>query len=140
MSTLNLSETRRRDRMIMAAALESLITQCGANWQRREGSSPYPGAQCIELQVSAARGLSVRVSLNGESCQPNVYVLSWHMQSGSQAQLNQATFGGSVNPYHRQKATYVAHGFADLCAQLKSGLLKAADSSAFLSLDESVAA
>jgi hypothetical protein len=139
MSTLNLSETRRRDRMIMATALESLITQCGAGWQRREGGT-YPGAQCIQLQVNAARGLCVRVSLNGESCQPNIYVLSWHMQSGSKAQLNQATFGGAVNPYHRQKATYVAFGFADLCAQLKSGLMKAADLSAFLSLDENVAA
>lgn len=125
------SERRAADRKKMAARLEQLITECGATFERREGGE-FPGPRAIYLDVTAAQGLQVTVELDGDSCQPDVHVLSWNMKIGATAELNDATFGGSVNPYHRHKATYVGHGFEDLCVQLKRGLNLAASGEAFL--------
>jgi hypothetical protein len=116
-----LSVTRQADRLAMASRLEQLLTRCGAGFERHAGGV-YPGPKCIRFSIEAARGLCVGVSFDGDSWQPNTYVLSWHMKLGSTDELNEVTFGGSVNSFHRQKATYVAHGFADLCQQLEQGL------------------
>lgn len=131
METKELSERRSADRKKMAAAVAALVIECGATADQEENGS-YPGPQAIQLRVKAAQGLQVTVEFDGKSCQPNVYVLSWHMGYKATARLNNSTFGGNVNPYHKQKATYVAHGFKDLCGQLKDGLLMAADGTAFL--------
>jgi hypothetical protein len=123
----------------MATALETLITSCGATFERREGGT-FPGPRCIRLYVTAAQGLCVGIHLDGNSSQPDVFVLSWHMASGATAELNDATFGGSVNKFHRRKATYVACGFEDLRRQLEVGLRLAADGRAFLPKPELIAA
>jgi hypothetical protein len=131
MTTKPLSETRAPDRQKMALSLEQLVAECGATYQRSEGGS-YPGPNAIKLAIEGAGGLQLSVTFDGKSCQPNIYVMSWHMASGSDLKLNDATFGGNVNPHHKQKATYVARGFEDLCHQLRCGLLMAKDGSAYL--------
>jgi hypothetical protein len=131
MTATPLSESRAADRQKMAAALEQLVAECGASYQRSAGGT-YPGPKAIKLAIEGAEGLAVTVTLDGASCQPNVYVLSWHMALGAVRKLNEATFGGSVNPHHKQKATYVAYGFDELLRQLQRGLMLAKDGSAFL--------
>ena len=139
MNVKDLSVTRGIDRAAMASQLEQLLTRCGVVFERRAGGV-YPGPTCIRFNIEAARGLCVGVSFDGASCQPNTYVLSWHMKSGSTDELNEATFGGSVNRFHRQKATYVARGFADLCRQLEHGLTLATEGKAFLTGIDQIAA
>lgn len=131
MQTKPLSVKRTADRTRMALHAQELILACGATFERSEGGD-YPGPRCVQLKVRAPGGLCVTVEFDGDSCQPDVYVLSWHIDIGSDAQLSNAVFGGAVNPHHLRKATYIASGFEDLCAKLKSGLQKAADGSAYL--------
>jgi len=126
-----LSERRTPDRVKMAAAVEELISDHGCTFTRSEGGT-YPGPKCVQLRLTAPGGLELTVAFNGGSWQPNVYVLSWHMSTHSPKLLNEATFGGSVNPHHKRKATYVAHGFDDLYQQLKKGLTMAQDGTAYL--------
>lgn len=131
MTTKTLSESRAPDRQKMALSIEQLVAECGAAYERREGGD-YPGPKAINIAIEGAGGLQLTVSFDGNSCQPNVYVMSWHMASGSDLKLNDATFGGSVNPHHKQKATYVAYGFDELCQLLRKGLMMAKDGSAYL--------
>lgn len=131
MTTKILSERRAPDRQKMALSLEQLIAECGATFERRDGGS-YPGPKAIEIYIKGAEGLSVSVTFDGETCRPDVYVLAWHMALYADKKLNDATFGGNVNPHHKQKATYIAHGFEDLCQQLRKGLMMAKDGSAYL--------
>ena len=126
-----LSERSALDRQKMASHLEPLIAECNATFERREGGN-YPGPKAVQLSIAGAGGLQLTVTFDGDSCQPNVYVMSWHMAIGAHLKLNDATFGGNVNPHHKQKATYVARGFEDLCRQLRSGLMMAKDGSAYL--------
>jgi hypothetical protein len=129
--TTVLSERRASDRKTMAAALETLILECGATFERLEGpgfASPHE----IMLEVTAPGGLRVPIELDGKSPQPDVHVLTWHMHYDSKKRLNGAVFGGGVNPHHFRKATYVAYGFKDLCAQLRSALLMCKDGTAYL--------
>lgn len=128
---MELTEKRAADRIKMAAILQDLIIDCGATYARRDGvAGGYPGPRVIRLEVRAPRGLCVAVDLDGESCQPDVHVLSWHMSSDTDARLSDS-FGGNVNRCHFRKATYIAHGFEDLCDQLREGLEKAASGRAF---------
>lgn len=131
MTLATLTERRAPDRKQMAAAVEQLITECGAAYTRLEGGG-YPGPRAIQLDLVAPGGVELSVDFDGDSPQPDVYVLSWHMGFDSTRRLNNATFGGDVNPHHKCKATYIARGFEDLCAQLKKGLLMARDGRAYL--------
>lgn len=129
--TKPLSETRKADRKVMADAIESMLKRLQCEYTRLEPADIYPGKHCIMLKIEESE-LRVTVDFDGDSVQPNVYVLSWHMSYESRKQLNDATFGGSVNPYHKAKAIYVARGFDDLCYQLERGLKMAIDGTAFL--------
>lgn len=124
--TTTLLETRAADREAMAKQLQLLIGECGATYEREAAQ------RAIFLHISAPGGLCLTMDLDGDSPQPNVYLLSWHMSHTSERRLNDATFGGNVNPHHRRKATYLAHGFEDLKVQLSRGLKMAADGSAYL--------
>jgi hypothetical protein len=130
------TERRKADRIKMAAELEKLITECGASFVREdppysEGDGPISKAyaQCIRLNVTAARGLLVTVDLDGKSSQPDVHVLSWHIAHDSDARL--ADVFGDINRFHFCKASYVSEGFEALCDDLRDGLEMAADGTAF---------
>lgn len=126
-----LSETRAGDRKKMATEIEKLVVECGSTFTRAAGEDD-PGTQVIKLNVTAPGGLELLVDFDGKSWQPNVHVLSWYMDHNSTKRLNNATFGGKVNPHHFHKATYVAWGFDDLCRQLRAGLLMAKDGTAYM--------
>ena len=126
-----LSETRKADRIVMAQSIETLLKRLNVKYERLEPSEGFPGPRCIMLRVNA-NDLCVTVDFDGDSSQPDVYVLSWHIDHHSDKQLNDATFGGSVNKFHKHKATYITHTFEGLCYSLEQGLKKAIDGSAFL--------
>lgn len=129
-----LTSTKAKDRIRMAELLADMIRARGASCERGE----FEGPREITLCVNTPRGLRVNVDLDGASSQPDVYVLSWHMGWESNDRLNDATFGGRVNPHHQQKATYIAHGFAHLYERLKFGLDKAISGDAFLPRSEAI--
>lgn len=130
--TQQLSEKRAADRKKMAEIVSKIIVDCGATFESPEGPG-FCGPHEIFLEITAPGGLNLTVDFDGQSCQPDVHVLSWHMNnSRSTKRLNNSTFGGNVNQFHFHKATYVAYGFDDLCAQLRKGLLMAKDGSAYL--------
>lgn len=126
-----LSVSRKADRIFMATALAALVHDCGASCKINPLGS-YPGDREKKVVIDTPAGLQLTVSFDGDSRQPDVYVLSWHMDWKAVDLLNNATFGGDVNPHHHSKATYVAHGFEDLCKQLRRGLVMAIDRTAFL--------
>lgn len=134
MSTKQLSERRATDRAEMARRVATLVTTCGATFERTAGKSGshFPGPRAVHVYVRAARGLCVRVKFDGDSSQPDTHVLSWHVDLESDARLSNARFGGNVNPHHMQKATYIAQGFDELCERLRFGLNLAKSGAAFL--------
>jgi hypothetical protein len=125
------SERRADDRIKMADAIEQLVVECGATFTRAQGDA-YPGPHEVKIYITAPGGLQLLVEFRRKSPQPDVYVLCWHMGFKSTKRLNNATFGGNVNPHHFCKATYVARGFVDLCTQLRAGLLMCKDGTAYL--------
>jgi hypothetical protein len=121
-----LTENKKVDRTKMAKDMEAIITVAGATFEREDGNSIEP--QCIRLNVRAAHGLRVSVEFDGQSCQPNVYVLSWNI-SHTDARLSHAF--PNVNPVHYQKSTDVCYGFEHLCFVMKRRLEVAANGTAF---------
>jgi predicted transcriptional regulator len=119
-----LTERRKADRAQLAAAVIDTATAGGATaeieYVRRE----------TWINIEAARGLRLTVTLDGQSPQPDVHVLSWHMHYSGDARLS-SCFPGDVNPYHRRKATVVAYGTRAMLDAIERGLRSAADGSAF---------
>lgn len=130
MTKILTSKTERKaaDRKFIANAVIELAERLGLKFDWTDS----PENRGISVNLQAPSGLSVRVSLEGRSCQPDIHVLSWHMAYESKLKLNDATFGGNVNPHHKQKATYVAYGFEQLMIQLEKGFKMANDGSAYL--------
>ena len=132
-----LSEKRAGDRKQMAKAVKDLALSLGCKVEMREGAE-YPGPRAIHVGIEAPGDLCLTVEFDGDSWQPDVHVLSWHMALSSHAKLNPHTFGGTVNTYHYHKATYVAHGFDDLLIQLAAGLKMCQNGTAYQVAAEAV--
>lgn len=115
---MSLSEKRAKDRATMADTLESALTQAGAVIER----NPDVGPREIELLVSVAGGARVRVDFDGESVQPDVFVLGWHIDYKSDATF--AACMGDVNPFHHSKVTKVAYGFPHLVEMMTRDVSK----------------
>lgn len=139
MQKSNLNESNKGDRTTMANLIAALVVKQGAKFEWASAEDGC-GPREISLNVTAPGGLQVRVEFDGDSPQPNVYVLSWHIAFDSPRKLNVDTFGGDVNSCHFKKATYVARGFDDLCAQLTKGLSLAKSGEAFISTSDKLAA
>lgn len=130
-----LSERRKADREEMAKGVEALLDELGIEHEREE-----MGPREIYIRITAPRGLCLTVDFDGDSWQPDVHVLSWHMDMDSDAQLSDARFGGNVNPHHKHKATYIAAGYDDLLVKLRRGLELAISGEAFLDYEQQKAA
>lgn len=130
MTKIITSKTERKaaDRKFMADAVVELANRLGLHYVREE----FTENREIYIRLRAPSGLCVYVSLEGRSVQPDIHVLSWNMHYESKLKLNDATFGGNVNPHHKQKATYIAYGFEQLMIQLEKGFKMANDGSAYL--------
>lgn len=123
-----MSERRAKDRAQMLDIVERLCVHHGVPY------SPisYPKSREVGFDINGETGLSVRVAFDGESWQPNVYVLSWHMRTSSKEiiRLDFPNRHEDVNPYHRRKATDVCCGFYDLIVTLSVRLKRIADGTA----------
>lgn len=123
-----LTVKRAADRKQMFEETKKLVTSLGCTWTLKE----YPGPRELALDITAPGGLALGVSFDGNSCQPDTFVMSWHMELDSTAKLSNATFGGDVNPYHKQKATYVAYSYEHFVTLLTKGLKLAVSGDAYL--------
>lgn len=129
MKTNLLSERRKADRAKMAEGLVALAREVGA---RAEIIEMTPTLVWVAIQ--AAHGLELTVEFDGQSVQPDVHVLSWHMASNVDTRFADAfTRAGrlTLNTVHFSKATDIAHGYADLCETLRASLELAASGRAF---------
>lgn len=125
-----LSERRKADRMMMAEGVRALAERYGLEAVVKDkpyGDTMYP--QRIDCRLRHARGLCLTVDFDGKSCQPDVHVLSWHMNSDAGAVWLNPSMWGSINLFHFHKATDIAHGYEDLLAvlELRFGRLKSGD-------------
>lgn len=110
-----LSERRKQDREELARIVTHIATQAGATVEPEEGSPRE-----IRLKIQAVGGLGLTLDFDGDSLQPDVYVLSWHMHwaMDSPLFLNPA-FWPSLNTVHYHKATSVARGADELAVVLE---------------------
>lgn len=122
-----LTEKRQKDRLKMAYEVTKLAEASGAKVERQDFSGWKP--RSIDLLITTARGLSLALDFDGESVQPDVYVLSWHFRGTTDACLSDAF--GNLNRYHYRKATDVAHGFDELLSVLAQRLDQALTGEAF---------
>jgi len=122
--TMPLTEKRKADRAQMATAVAMLAASLDAHAEIEE-MSPRE----VWINIRARRGLCLTVDFDGQSCQPDIHVVSWHMASDVDTCFADAF--GDLNPYHFRKATDIARGFDELCAVLTRGLEMARDGTAF---------
>jgi len=128
-----LTEKLKADRKVMALKIKALAESLGATadieWE--EPTSTFRKRRTI-VHIKAARGLRLNVDLDGDSCQPDVHVLSWHIDLDTDARL--ADSFGNINRHHFRKATYYGDGFEGLFGlegMVELGLCKARDGDAF---------
>ncbi len=112
-----LTERRKADRAKMAEQVRALAAVYGisATVEPYEFREMYPHR--LDVKIRTDRGLCLTVEFNGTSCQPDVHVLSWHMDIDSDARLSDAF--GKVNPHHHAKATDVVEGLEGLLDRLR---------------------
>ncbi|MDW9531928.1 hypothetical protein RWE87_13560 [Sinorhizobium meliloti] len=129
MDIARLSETRKADRAKIAELISALCSeyQIDNSWTREGFDEAYPKAHVVV--VMAPRGLRVRIELDGESCQPNVHVLPWHMATDVDTCLADAF--GDINKYHFRKLTAVAYGTDGLLRHLRQKFELIASGAAF---------
>lgn len=126
------TERLKADREAMAAAIEALALHHGATVSRELRGLPSPREVQVHIKLN---GLALGLDFDGESCQPDIHVCAWHIESGWDRQLAPAfgcAVGGPVNSYHRSKCTAVAYGFEDLWHDVDEALALAASEEAFL--------
>lgn len=122
-----LTERRKADRAKMVEGVRALAEELGiaATIRDRPYEDMFP--QRVDCQISHARGLCLTVDFDGKSCQPDVHVLSWHMDwrvgredGPPDVWLEPAYWGRDrLNTHHFHKATDVAHGYAALLTLLR---------------------
>lgn len=123
------SETRANDRIAMAAKVAALCAEFGID---HEVDMHYD-KRATAVQVKAPKGLQLTCDFDGDSLQPNVFVLGWYVHwEHRDTKLNPAAFGhDSVNPFHFRKATDVAYGFFDLQSTLRARFAAIKDGSIY---------
>lgn len=114
-----LSETRKKDREVMAGELDALCLKHGVPSRFIREFLGCPSA--IAVEINGPHGLSATIDFSGESVQPNIYVVSWHfrflMTEGDH--VIAPGFAPDINPHHKRKATDVCRGFPDLMARME---------------------
>jgi hypothetical protein len=128
-----LNVARAADREAMARRLEQVIREAGATVER---DPLMTRDREIWLNVTAPQGLAVTIDLDGDSRQQrdNVFVLGWHIGTGSTAQLSEMfgrAAGGGINPHHFAKCTAVSYGWPALLQNVRDALYLANTGEAF---------
>jgi hypothetical protein len=128
-----LNVAKASDRQLMAATIENIAREHGAQCERSEGLWS-PRETTLDLSLNS---LCISISLDGTNAQDRAgdFCLPWCVSVDSDAKLSEA-FGNamraSVNPHHRRKCTTFAAGWPDLCEKLRAGLTLAQTGGAFL--------
>lgn len=125
----NLKETRKKDREIMLLAMRRLCDKFGIVYNIHHQWLGRKRASAIEIEGST--GLSVTIDFDGDSCQPDVFVVSWHMALRRPPNtIIRGDFAGDRNPYHKLKATDVFRGFEQLIRHMSIRLQRIAEGTA----------
>jgi hypothetical protein len=111
-----LTERRASDRAEMAAQVRALCAELGATVT----DSDFAGPREIALEIAHKGGARIGLDFDGGSCQPDIHVACWNIQSGSDARFSDAF--GDINPYHFRKSQFVARGFDALLNRLRFDL------------------
>lgn len=123
--------TRKGDREKMAAFFQGQWEAApGFTANRLDPAPVWPGERCILLELRGPRGVGVSLHLNGNSSQPDTYVLSWRVATDSDARFAW-NFAGSRNEVHKRKATDIAEGFHALWTLLSDRMTKLQSGEAF---------
>lgn len=126
-----LTERRKADRLKMAEIVRALAVECGAKAEIVDKPYGDLSPQEIVVKIVAPGGLRLGVDFDGKSCQPDVHVLSWHVDSSKADACLADAFAHSLNRIHFHKATDVAYGFDALCDVLRRKLAMCADGTAY---------
>lgn len=126
------SERRKADRAAMVEIVRELAVSEGAEATIEDRPFGDIEPRTIVCRIRAARGLCLTVDLNGDSSQPDVYVLSWHVdyKAPDEVKLSRA-YWPSLNTCHFRKATDIAEGFDALCDVLRRRLADIREGKAF---------
>jgi hypothetical protein len=114
-----LTERRKGDRAVMARYVAQLAEAYGLTAEVAPGLDKRE--LCVRLAGPHGLGLTVRFQGNSPQCEPDTYVLSWHMTPWKTDgyRLSPRVFE-AVNPHHGCKATEVANGYRELCELLSN--------------------
>lgn len=127
---MSLTVLRKADREKMAEKIIALAEKHGATVAEQLDHDRE-----ILICLETRRGLCVSFDFDGNSAQPDVFFLHWHMRPDSDARLK-LDFAGSVNKYHRRKATDILGSFEAMCSTLLTRLWAIAADSAFDMVEE----
>ncbi len=128
------TERKKADREKMAAIVEAIAATHGATTERPDWFPEiYPRG--VMVSITTPGGLNVSVDFSGESTQPDVFVLSWHMATDSSLLIS-GRFSYHVNEYHRGKATDICEGFDALTETLSTRLACIASGEAYMTPQE----
>ena len=132
------SVKRKADRALMAKKLTDIGRVYGAIPEVSEEGSCSATRRYTHVKIKHPSGLCAMVALDGASANHSfhgeTFVLSWYLRSPSAYHLSDLfaiAISGTVNPYHRLKATAIAYGFSMLCTKLNAGLQAITDGTAF---------
>lgn len=109
-----------KSRKSLAKQVEALAAKHGATVTRREN---YLAKRCVGLTL-AIGPYRCMMDFRGGSY-VDAFLGHWHNETGSSATYPAdfaASIRGSVNPYHRQKATTCSDTFEGFLASIESGL------------------
>lgn len=115
-----LTETKKKDREEMTRKIQALCERLGVAF---EVCPILTRDREIMLHIQHPSGLRLSHDFNGDSTQPDTYVITWNIEQQVKARfsddLGHLCGHDSINPYHRCKATCIAHGFDDLIMHLE---------------------
>jgi len=125
MNYYDMTETKKKDRQIMAEELRKLAEEFGI---KHYIEFKYLGdTRRVKVELTdPVTSLSVMMTLQGDTPQQNsnTFVLSWHFEECNNGWIIDASFTRDINPYHHRKATDVAYGFEHLMHMLRDRLGK----------------
>lgn len=125
-----LSETRKPDREKM---LKYMIRLCERLGVPHEVDRAFLGNKdAVAIGIRGPTGLAATIDFDRHSCQPNTYVISWHMLTDSRFSgvIIRPDFAQDRNEYHKRKATDVCRGFDQLVTLMSHRLQRIADGTA----------
>ena len=109
----NLTEKKKTDRKIMADALVRLCNHYEISCAVHENF--LGNSRAIAVQIHGPRGLEATIDFDGDSIQPDTFVVSWHMAFGRSPNNHVISRKfcpeEQINRSHRRKATDVCQGF-----------------------------